>query len=132
MSSLIIDNKEFVVILISFLGIVIPLWQYLNAKKKEQQQKNFENFHNKLLITLTGRGENMGIETQVAAVFELRNFSKYFSVTKRMLKDKKAELQNELQANPHFSRLINEIDETVKYIDKNFIIRFFVRIYERL
>src|SRR3989338_4179130 len=85
----IIVNKEFFGILVSFLAFIIPLWQYINSKRQEQRQLNFINFHEKIIRKLGGRredpSEEIGIEEQVAVIFELRNYSEYYPVTTRIL-----------------------------------------------
>jgi len=84
---IIIENKEFIGIAISFLSVVIPLAIFLFNKNKEQKQINFERFHKEFISGLSNQSKNIGLDQQVAIIFELRNFPEYFLVTKRILTD---------------------------------------------
>jgi len=116
----IINNKEFTALLVSLLTIIIPLWQYLNSKKLEQKQTTLINFHEKILGKLSNRDPNIhiGLVEQVAIIFELRNFSEYYPVIKRILMFSIEDWNNQLNDKPHFKYLIKEANETIDYINK--------------
>ena len=132
----IINNKEFIGIIISFLGVVIPLAIFLINKNKEQRQINFEKFHKEIIRALYNKDTEFGLDQQIAIIFEIRNFPEYFSVAKRILMDSKdywKSLNSDKKLTDiSFNRLIKEADETIKYIDKCIICRFFIRIWNRI
>lgn len=128
MWNLLIQNKEFLGIAIAFLGVIIPLMTFLIGKNKEQQQTNFEKFHKDLINGLSNQEKSIGLDQQVAIIFELRNFSKYYPVIKRILVDLREDWETQKEQYPKLVRLIKETDETISYINKIFIVRFFIRI----
>ncbi len=109
---IIIDNKEFIAILISFLGIVVPFWQYLNTKKKEQQQIEFANYHEKILPCLSNLYGNESLDKQIAIIYELRNYHRYYSVSIRILNGLKDKWVSENVE----KRIIDEINLTLKHM----------------
>jgi len=118
-------NKDFadiaikgVVALVAILGVVFPVWRYLNAKSKEQNQLNLVNFHEKMLGKFSNQQGSAGLEEQVAVVFELRNYPKYFPVTKRILTEAQNRLRGKLTERPELKMLIDEMDLTLGVINK--------------
>jgi hypothetical protein len=129
--NLIINNKEFSALIISLLALIIPLWQYLNSKKQEQRQINLINFHEKIIRKISNRdpNANIGLEEQVAVIFELRNFPEYSPVIVRMLTDCIVRWEEEIIKYPHYKSLIAEAKETMNFFSRNFISRFFNKLY---
>ena len=123
----IVKNKEFFVIIISLLGIIGPLTSFLVTKSKEQQQLNFEKFHKDLMYGLSNRKAEIGLDQQVAILYELRNYPAYYPVIKRLLQFQIKRWKGELKTNPHFSQLINEANETLNFMSENFFKRFFYK-----
>lgn len=130
--NIIIVNKEFFVILISLFGIVLPFWQFVSTKKQEQRQINFKKFHEDIVAKLSNQDGETGLDQQVAVVFELRNFPEYFPVSLRILKDLQINwMEKNKTSNNDLGRLIEEADETINYIKKCFVRRYFIRIWNR-
>ncbi len=123
----ILENKEAFGIIISFLAVIIPLFNYLNAKNKEQKQINFERFHEKIIRKISNLKIDAGLDEQITVIYDLRRFPEYYSVSRRILTDLKEWWMPQLNEKPHFKRLIIEADETIKYIDTNK--NFFKRVY---
>ena len=113
--SSIIANKEFVVL----ISIIIPVWQFLYSKRNEQKQIEFENFHEKILKKLSNLGKNEALDSQIAIVYEMRNYPRYYLVSKRILtrlhKKWKSEKSNE--------DLLTEIKLTIDYMNLNLVQR---------
>jgi len=128
--------KEIISIIIAFLGVVVPLAIFLISKSKEQQQINFERFHKEIISGLYNRRGELGLDQQVAIIFELRNFPGYFSVTKRILIDSKEYwklINKEKKLNDEgLRRLTKETNETLDYMNKNIIHRLFIKIKNRI
>ena len=128
--------KEIISIIIAFLGVVVPLAIFLISKSKEQQQINFERFHKEIISGLYNRRGELGLDQQVAIIFELRNFPGYFSVTKRILIDSKEYwklINKEKKLNDEgLRRLTKETSETLDYMNKNIIHRLFIKIKNRI
>lgn len=128
----VIENKDFIGIIIAFLGVVIPLAIFLISKSKEQRQINFEKFHKEVISGLSNQYKNVGLDQQIAIIFELRNFPEYFPVTKRILIDLKNFWKLSVLDEESLRRLNKEADETINYMNKCIICRFFVRVKDRI
>jgi hypothetical protein len=91
--------------------------QFILGRSKEQRTHEFEAFH-RLVKELVEPDEKSGVkwvDRQVAVVFELRHFSRYFEVTERILTGLR-ESWGQLQGPA--SRLTEELDLTLSYIRK--------------
>jgi len=76
-----------IAMVISLMGGLFKFWQYIDIKRNELRQKRFENYH-KLIERLTAplnSNNNMFLDIQKAAVFELRNYPEYKKVTEDIL-----------------------------------------------
>lgn len=99
---------------IAYFSLVVPIRQYLNQRNIEEKDKRFKNYH-KLIEELVSL-EKPKLHRQVAVVYELRNYSEYFEVTKRILAGLRKEWS---KSNMNINELIEEIDLTLDFIEKN-------------
>jgi len=90
-------------------------WGLLNFRE-QIRDKRFETYH-KLIDWLVG-GE-IKLEHQIAVVYELRNFPSYLDVSKRILKGLQEQWKNKDK------RILSEIELTVSYMEKGWIVRLF-------
>jgi len=114
-----IDNWDKILgVLIAYFSLVLPIYRFLQDKRKEERNKRFENYH-KLIDELVGgqSGRQVMLDRQVAIIFELRNFKEYYPVTLRILNGLKI---NWAKAD---KRLLEEIALTEKYINTSWLIR---------
>ena len=102
-------------LLIAYFSLIVPIQQYLGQRRVEEKDKRFNNYHRliKELVSPDSQSQVIMIDRQIAVIFELRNYSDYYELSKRILEDLKTIWQ------PHESsaRLINEIELTLRYID---------------
>lgn len=124
MYNLLVSNKEFAGIIITFLSVVIPLATFLVSKNKEQKQINFERFHGNLMKGLANLDKQTGLDQQIAIIYESRNYPEYYPVIRRILKYQMHRWKLLLNSKPQFKQLIDEAKETINFSSKNFIIRF--------
>ncbi|QMU29009.1 hypothetical protein [Adhaeribacter radiodurans] len=119
--------KELVIILTSlssFIVIIIPLINTLKSYNDARQDKKFEYYH-KLIDELVGGGSNNVtpmLYRQVAIIYELRFYSKYYPNPQRILIDAK----NSWGKN---ERLIEEINFTLTYINSSWFERLVLKKY---
>jgi hypothetical protein len=110
------SNATALAILLAALTFVWPVVQFILVRRKEQQAHEFEAFHRliKELVSPDPDTKSIWIDRQMAAIFELRHFPRYYEVTIRILNG----LREKWSADPDFKwrRLIEEIDLTVEYI----------------
>lgn len=105
------EYKEGILILISFLGIIVPINKVSKEKKLELSIQNLRLFHRmiKSLDNLDPK-KPVGLTEQEAIVFELRNFPKYKEFSKVMLSKRiKA-----WEADEKYADLVNIANETLK------------------
>lgn len=109
-------------VLISILsGLFTVIWtvyQYTDTKKREQDLKEFENYH-KLMKDLVQpefnpNGEDvLYIDRQAAVLFELRHFKRYYVFSYRTVTGLKEKWGN----NPkQYPRLLEELHLTIEFL----------------
>lgn len=105
---------------LSALGAAIAfIWsaiQFILVRGREQRSQEFEAYHRLIreLVQPDPASQVAWIDRQVAVVFELRHFKRYYPVTVRILSN----LRSKFSADPEFQwpYLINEIDLTLEHI----------------
>ena len=117
----IIENLDKILgVLIAYFSLILPIYKFLQDKRKEERNKRFENYH-KLIDELVGGqpGRQVMLDRQIAIIFELRHFKEYFPVTLRILTGLKTSWANSNQ------RLLDEIAMTEQYIKASWFDRKF-------
>jgi hypothetical protein len=122
---------ELLGILLSYFGIILPIYQYLSQKKIEERDKRFITFHRlvKEFVEPDSQTEKLYLDRQIAIAYEFRNFPEYYEVISRMLKDLKNQWTT--SNNSKTQRLLVEMDLTLMYINdkRTFIL---MRIFKKL
>ncbi|MFA5804262.1 MAG: hypothetical protein WC879_06430 [Melioribacteraceae bacterium] len=115
---------ELLGIVVSYFGIVLPIFQYLTQKKQEERDKRFLNFHKlvKEFVQPDAETKSTMLDRQIAVAYEFRNYPEYYDLLKRML--------NDLLKQWGAGRLGSEMELTLKYIDykKTFLL---LRIFQK-
>jgi len=99
---------------VSFLTLGFTIYQYNDTKKREQNLKEFENYH-KLIKELVQPDESnaMYIDRQTAIIYELRHFKRYYDFSYRTL----IGLHEKWNKVPdQFPRLIEEINLSIEFL----------------
>lgn len=90
--------------------------QFAFVRRREQRAHEFEAYHRLIreLVSPDGTNGSMWIDRQIAAIFELRHFPRYFEVTKRIL----VGLREKWSIDPAstWARLLHEVDLTLQYV----------------
>lgn len=107
--------------------IVGSIWQYWRFVK----EWNFKNYHQliKELNQSDTPNEPIKLYRQVAVVYELRNYPRYFSVSKRILQgwiDSRSEKSKEF-----FDSLYKEMQLSIEFMNKNFLQRCWSKICKK-
>lgn len=121
--NLIVDEKFWTIIagvvaLVTFLGSLVSLAftarKYTQTRRVEQEQLRFENYHRLIGELVGGVRENMNmkLDSQIAIVYELRNFFQYTPVTIRIL----TALYQEWLPVEKNKRLLEEINLTLEFL----------------
>ena len=105
---------------LSVLGAAIAfIWsaiQFVVVRRSDQMTREFEAYHRliKELVQPDSESQSTWIDRQVAVVFELRHFKRYYPVTARIL----GNLRAKFTADPEFKwpYLLNEIELTLRHI----------------
>ncbi|WP_318517443.1 hypothetical protein [Photobacterium leiognathi] len=104
--------------IIAFGSLLIPLlafafssYRYVNVKRGEQAQQRFENYHELIHKLVRAGSDGIGMDSQKAIIFELRNYREYKSVTIRILEGLKVSWAGH-------SALIEEIELTLSNLNR--------------
>jgi hypothetical protein len=81
--------------------------------------KRFQTYH-EVIKWIVDPDKTPRRDRQTAAIYELRNFPKYFNVSKRILKG----LRDEWAAE---KKIPEEIDLAISYMEKNWVQRLFIK-----
>ena len=87
--------------------------QFILVRRKDQQLQDFNAYH-KLIKELTQPDSESGLtwlDRQVAVVFELRNFPRYYPVTERILDQWRLRISAD-----NLAFLLAEIDLTLQHL----------------
>lgn len=100
MFSWLTSNATALAILLATLTFVWPIVQFILVRRKEQQSHEFEAFHRLLkeLVSHDSDTEVIWIDRQMAVLFELRHFPRYYEVIVRILFN----LREKWSADPEF------------------------------
>jgi hypothetical protein len=103
-------------VLLAAMTFVWSAYGFIVVRRKEQQTHEFEAFHRliKELVSPDPDTKSTWIDRQMAAVFELRHFPRYYEVTVRILGGLREHWSN--IPDPEIHRLIEEIDLTLEHI----------------
>jgi hypothetical protein len=120
------SNATALAILLAALTFVWPVVQFVLVRRKEQRAHEFEAFHRliKELVSPDTGTQSTWLDRQIAAVFELRHFPRYYEVTARILGGLREEWDS--IPDPKRHRLIEEIDRTLEHIGHRNVLRISV------
>ena len=98
-------------IIISVVAGAFSSVQYVIIRRAEMRQKNFENYHQLIHELVHGRAQDGStrLDSQIACIFELRNFKNYREVSIRILEG----LKESWCKGPVYPRLGKDIDLTL-------------------
>lgn len=117
----VINNKEFILLSLSIVSLLIPIIQLILKKNYEQKLTNYNIFH-ELVNKLNNVDGTVGLSQQMAIIYELKNFPQYFPIIKRILKQNIShwELKKESDKGnlEKYKILINEATITLDFIEK--------------
>ena len=80
-------DAKFWVASVPILAFLFKFWQYVDIRKREVQQQDFDNYHS-ILAQLNGLNHDSNypkLDLQLAAIFELRFYKRYKTLTKKIL-----------------------------------------------
>lgn len=113
--------------LLPFAGVALAtffaaLWtviQFALTQRKDRKKHVFETYHKLVedLVDSGGQGRVARVDRQCAIIYELRSYSRYRSLTRRMLSGLLTSWGGPAGAHP---RIIEEINLTLKALPKRF------------
>jgi hypothetical protein len=101
------------------VAFVFSVYQFLSVRKRESGNREFEQYHSlieKLVSPKQGQGTIL-LDQQIAVVFELRNFPRYFELSERVLEGLRTEWSKR-QDWANYERLLQELRLTLQYIQR--------------
>jgi len=112
--------------IIAFFALVVTLarlafsaHRYLRIRSAEIKQQRFGNYHNlidKLVDAVNGK--NPKLDSQIAKIYELRNYPEYREVSIRILEGLKQSWKNVLDNQDDNERLLKEISISLSKLKK--------------
>jgi len=104
--------------LVTMAGLAWSAVNYVGIRKDEHSQREYENYHKLILELATGKrdGEKMKAVSQQAIIFELRRFTRYRSVTIRILQFL---IRDWAKADNFKPSLKSEVHETMSYLSSS-------------
>ena len=105
------DNQIELYVLGVTIAFLFSIYKYYINRKTELYWKEFEIYHKLLKDLVQPEVENgtMYQDRQVAIIFELKNFKRYYPISEKILKELR-----KTWINSH--RLVEEIDLTLEHI----------------
>ena len=105
------DNQIQIYVLGVTITFLFGVYKFYIRRKTELYWKEFEIYHKLLKDLVQPEVENGSVylDRQVAIIFELKNFKRYYPISEKILK----ELRKKWISN---NRLIEEIDFTLEHI----------------
>ncbi|MCT7492519.1 hypothetical protein [Aliarcobacter cryaerophilus] len=105
------DNQIQIYVLGVTITFLFGVYKFYIRRKTELYWKEFEIYHKLLKDLVQPEVENGSVylDRQVAIIFELKNFKRYYPISEKILK----ELRKKWISN---NRLIEEIDLTLEHI----------------
>jgi len=109
---------------LGLLAAGVPLlwagWQYLSQKRQELRVAEFEAYHRLIKELVGGDNESTMVDRQIAVVFELRRFKKYFEVSLRILRGLRENWGRRPDPEGRLTRLLKELDISIGYIESKY------------
>lgn len=105
--------------LVTLISIAFSANRYLTMREKDQESARFVIYHRLLRIISVGYDENAGdlkLASQVAYIYELRNFPEYSELTRVTLNRLRGQWANAEPAETN-GPLKDIIDETLAHIE---------------
>jgi hypothetical protein len=104
------------------LGAGPTIWaiaQHILNKRAEAERQQFETYHSliKQLVEREDPNQPMRLDRQIAIVFELRNFKRYYPVTLRILRGLKQDWETYGPKEKRI-RLHEELDLAIEFIQR--------------
>ena len=99
---------------IAVIAVIFSIFQYVGTKKAEERRFAFQTYH-KLIADLVGADKKEGtpkLDSQIAVIYELRNYESYSDASLRILKGLK-----ETWKETEHRRIIEEIDLTITHLE---------------
>ena len=100
----------------AIVALGVPAWRYVSDHRQTHRQQRFENYHRLIAELVAGRPEQTmpKLDSQIAIVFELRNYAEYRDLSQRLLQG----LQSDWPESKKNARLHYEIRLTLKALSK--------------
>ncbi len=99
---------------------IIKFWDYI----KDRKFKAYHHLIAELVDEQLAPDKKLKTDRQIAVIFELRNYSGYFPVTKRILQGLKVDWKDNL-------RVIEEIDQTIDFICRWWFVRKYRQLFKK-
>lgn len=101
-------------IVISLLTFLWTVYQYLDTKRREQDLKEFENYHRLIKELVQPENGELYVDRQTSIIYELRHFKRYYPLSYRTLIGLKEKWE---KVPEQFPRLMDELNKTIEFLE---------------
>ncbi len=105
-----IENKEFIAFVISFVGAGWAVYKYFDLKNREERRHDYKAYHELISAFTAGTA----LEKQMVILYELRNYPRYFEMTKQLIDHLLQRMENENAD----TQLIKQAKSTLAFINE--------------
>ncbi|MCG7488890.1 hypothetical protein MHN79_05265 [Vibrio sp. Of14-4] len=106
-----IVNKELLAFFVTFIGAAWAAYKYFDLKNREERRHDYKAYH-ELISAFT---DGATLEKQMVILYELRNYRRYFEITKELLEHLLIRMERENAD----SQLIKLTKSTLVFINKH-------------
>ncbi len=106
-----VANKELIAFVVTFIGALWAAYKYFDLKNREERRHDYKAYHELITAFVDGPA----LERQMVILYELRNYPRYFNITKELLEHLLARMLTEKAD----AQLIKQTKSTLGYINKH-------------
>lgn len=111
-------NPSSTALFVTVLLVIIPWASHLKNQKTILMQQDFINYHKIISELVSGRNNEVFLDSQIACVYELSHFVAYKENSKRILRHLKNTWSTSPSNKLKNQSLLDEIDLTLKDLDE--------------
>ena len=71
--------------IVAAIASIFSIVQFVLVRKRESREREFDKYHSLIESLVSPTKEGIFLDRQIAVVFELRHFNRYFECTRRIL-----------------------------------------------
>ena len=107
-----VANKDLLAFVVTFIGAAWAAYKFFDLKNREERRHDYKAYH-ELIAAFTDGGS--ALEKQMVILYELRNYPRYFKITKELLEHLLIRMEREKAD----AQLIKQANSTLEFINEH-------------